>query len=126
MTPRRWVPAIVAIAAAVSGAAVVFGAPNEKLALVTVVADQAEPATALPPGDFTVTEEKDKVQVIEAVPAKDPLSIVLLVDTALPQDGSAATTPSCDGRSSRLSPRSRPVNLPQESRCTKCRMRPCQ
>jgi hypothetical protein len=83
-------PAIVAIAA-VAGAAIVFAAPNEKLALVTVVADQSKPATALTPADFSVTEEKDKVQVIEAVPAKDPLSIVLLVDTALPQNGSALT-----------------------------------
>jgi hypothetical protein len=58
---------------------------------VTVVADQSGPAAALTPADFTVTEEKDPVQVIEAVPARDPLSIVLLVDTALPQDGSAAT-----------------------------------
>lgn len=91
MTPRRLVTGIVAIAAAVSGAAVLFGATNEKLALVTVVADQARPAAALTPADFTVTEEQDKVQVVEAVPAKDPLSIVVLVDTALPPDGSAAT-----------------------------------
>jgi hypothetical protein len=92
MTPRRVIPALgLAVAAAVAGAAAVFGAPSEKLVMVTVVADPSKPAAALTPADFTVTEEKDSIQVIEAVPAKDPLSIVLLVDTALPQDGSAAT-----------------------------------
>jgi len=79
------------VAAAVAATAALVAAPNEKLALVTVVADPSRPAAALTPADFAVTEEKDHVQVIEAVPAKDPLSIVLLVDTALPPDGSAPT-----------------------------------
>jgi hypothetical protein len=63
----------------------------EKLALVTVFADQGKPAAGLTPADFTITEEKAKLDVIEAVPARDPLSVVLLVDTALPVDGAAAT-----------------------------------
>jgi hypothetical protein len=88
---RRFVSALgLAVAATVAAAAIV-AARDEKLALVTVVANQSQPASALTPADFTLTEEKDKVQVIEAVPAKDPLSVVLLVDTALPQDGSALT-----------------------------------
>ena len=54
----------------------VTGGQNEKLALVTVVADESRPATALTPADFAITEEKDKLQVVEAVPARDPLSVV--------------------------------------------------
>lgn len=79
----------IAGATAIGGAAVIV--PNEKIALVTVVADAAKPATGLTPAEFTITEGKDAVQVVEAVPAKDPLSVVLLVDTALPSDGRAAT-----------------------------------
>ena len=91
MRPRQAVAASLAVAAGIAAATVVAGAFDEKLALVTVVADQAKPAAALTPADFTITEEKDTVQVVEAVPARDPLSIVLLVDTALPNDGSAVT-----------------------------------
>lgn len=65
---------------------------REKLVLVSVVAGEGQPAAGLTPADFVVTEEKDKVEVLEAVPAKDPLSIVLLVDKAVPE-GMAATTP---------------------------------
>jgi hypothetical protein len=77
----------VAIAASAAGAAM----RDQKLAMVTVVADQAAPASKLTPLDFQITEDKDKVEVIEATLARDPLSIVLLVDTALPSDGSAVT-----------------------------------
>jgi hypothetical protein len=92
MTPRRFLSALGVAAASVAAAVmVVAAAPNEKLALVTVVADQSKPAAALTPAHFILTEENDKVEVIEAVPARDPLSIVLLVDTALPSDGSALT-----------------------------------
>jgi len=77
--------------AAIAAGTVALAAPNEKLALVTVVADESKPAAALTPADFVVTEEKDKVRVVEAVPARDPLSVVLLVDTALPADGAAWT-----------------------------------
>jgi hypothetical protein len=89
--PRRFLSTLGLAVAAIVAAAAIVVARDEKLALVTVVADQSRPASALTPADFTLTEDKDKVQVIEAVPAKDPLSIVLLVDTALPQDGSALT-----------------------------------
>lgn len=86
---RLAVPCVVAAAAAGLGAAVVTA--NEKIALVSVVADPAKPANGLTPADFTITEGKDAVQVVEAVPAKDPLSVVMLADTALPSDGRAAT-----------------------------------
>jgi hypothetical protein len=75
---------------AAAGAAAV-AAPNDKLVLVTVVAGDAKPATGLAPADFTVTEDKDTLQVTEAVPATDPLSIVLVVDTSAPA-GMAAPT----------------------------------
>lgn len=65
---------------------------REKLVLVTVVAGEGQPAAGLTPADFTISEERDKVEVLEAVPARDPLSIVLLVDKAIPE-GMAATTP---------------------------------
>ena len=94
MTARRLMTvAGLAIAGAVAGAAVAFTAPNEKLVLVTVVSDETRALTGLQPSDFTVTEDKDAVQVLEAVPATpDPLSVVLLVDTAIPT-GLAAATP---------------------------------
>jgi hypothetical protein len=89
ITSRRFA-AVVAVAVVAAGAA--LGAlTNEKLVLVTVVADASKPLFTLTPADFAVTEENDKVTVIEAVPAKDPLSIVVLVDTALPADGRALT-----------------------------------
>jgi hypothetical protein len=81
-----------AAAAAVAAVVVVgAGARDEKLALVTVAADQGKPASGLTPADFKITEEGGTVEVVEAVPAKDPLSIALLVDTALPDSGSAVT-----------------------------------
>jgi hypothetical protein len=88
----RCVFAITGVLAAMSIAAAPAGrTAAEKLALVTVVADQGKPAAGLTPADFTITEEKTKLDVLEAVPAKDPLSVVVLVDTALPADGAAAT-----------------------------------
>lgn len=82
-----------AFVCAVAGATALLGAaaPSEKIALVTVVTDSGKAAAGLTPADFIVTEAKDSVQVIEAVPAKDPLSVVLLADTTLPSDGIAAT-----------------------------------
>lgn len=81
---------------AVAGTAAGLGAgvvpANEKIALVTVVADSARAANGLTSADFTITEGKDAVQVVEAVPAKDALSVVLLADRALPPDGTSATT----------------------------------
>ena len=87
---RSLFAAVTAVVTAAGGAAA-LAPPNEKLAMITVVADQAKPAAGLTPADFAITEDKDTLEVIEATPAKDPLSIVVLVDTALPADGSAAT-----------------------------------
>ncbi len=78
--------------AAAATVAAVAAAPSEKLVLVTVVADETKTATGLTPADFVVTEDKKSLQVTEAVPANDPLSIVLVVDTSLPE-GTAASTP---------------------------------
>ena len=94
MIARRFAVTVgLAAAATVAAAAVAFTAANEKLVLVTVVSDETRALTGLQPSDFTVTEDKDAVQVLEAVPATpDPLSVVLLVDTAIPT-GLAAATP---------------------------------
>ncbi len=92
MTRRvlAWALSVTTIAA--TGVVAAAGAANEKLVLVTVVADEAKPAAGLAPADFVVTEDKKPLQVTEAVPATDPLSIVLVVDTSLPV-GAAASTP---------------------------------
>jgi hypothetical protein len=88
---RRLLALACALAAATAGLGAGIVTANEKIGLVTVVADSGKAANGLTPADFTVTEGKDAVQVVEAVPAKDPLSVVLLADTALPSDGRAAT-----------------------------------
>jgi hypothetical protein len=61
-----------------------LAAPSEKLALVTVVADDTRAAAGLTPADFSLTENKKPAQVSEAIPARDPMSIVLVVDTGAP------------------------------------------
>jgi len=85
-----------ALLCAVAGTVAVLGAAlapaNDKLGLVTVFADSGKPAAGLSRVDFTVTEGKDVVEVVDAVPAKDPLSVVLLADRALAPDGSAVTS----------------------------------
>ena len=75
----------------VVGTAVAFAVADQKLVLVTVVADESKPAIALAPAAFSISEGKDKLEVVEAVPAKDPLSVVLVVDTALPEGLNAST-----------------------------------
>lgn len=91
MTARVFVWVLGVTLTAAAGAAAV-GAPSEKSVLVTVLADESRAATGLTPADFAVTEDKDTVQVTEAVPATDPMSIVLVVDTSVPE-GTAAATP---------------------------------
>lgn len=85
-----------ALLSAVAGTIGVLGAAtapaNDKLGLVTVFADSGKPAAGLSRVDFTITEGKDTVEVVDAVPAKDPLSVVLLADRALAPDGSAVTS----------------------------------
>ena len=83
--------ALIAAGAVAVAAATVLSARDEKVAMVTVVADQSKPANALTPADFKISEDGGSVEVSEAVPARDPLSVVLLADTALPSDGSAVT-----------------------------------
>src|SRR5262249_4194672 len=89
---RRPFALLCAVAATTAGLAAGVPAANEKLRLVTVVADSGKPAAGLTPADFTITEGKDAVEVVEAVPAKDPLSIVVLADRALAPDGTAVTS----------------------------------
>lgn len=63
---------------------------QQKVALVTVVADASGPLRDLTAKDFIVTEDGQKREVVGASLAEDPLSIALLVDSAQPPIG---TTP---------------------------------
>lgn len=87
---RRLFALLCAFAACAAG--LWAGAANEKLGLVTVFADSGKPASGLSRVDFTITEGKDAVEVVDAVAAKDPLSVVLLADRALAPDGTAVTS----------------------------------
>jgi hypothetical protein len=60
---------------------------QQKMALVTVVADASGPIRDLTAKDFTVTEDGQKREVVSAALADDPLSIALLVDVAQPPPG---------------------------------------
>jgi VWFA-related protein len=62
------------------------------MALVTVIADATGPIRDLKAQDFVVTEDNQKRRVVSAELAEDPLSIVLLVDTATPPPGLAYPT----------------------------------
>lgn len=63
---------------------------QQKMALVTVVADGSGPIRDLTAKDFIVTEDGQKREVVGAALADDPLSVALLVDTSSP---AAGTTP---------------------------------
>ena len=89
---KRLLALVLATAGAAAGAGVSAATANEKLGLVTVFADSGKPAAGLTRVDFTITEGKDAVEVVDAVAAKDPLSVVLLADRALAPDGSAVTS----------------------------------
>jgi hypothetical protein len=70
---------------------------QQKMALVTVVADASGPLRDLTAKDFVVTEDGQKREVVGASLADDPLSIALLVDVAQPPGG--VTPPVQDLRS---------------------------
>ena len=89
---RRLFALLCAVVGTAAGLAAGVPAANDKLGLVTVVADSGKPAAGLTPADFTITEGKDTVEVVDAVPAKDPLSVVVLADRALAPDGTAVTS----------------------------------
>jgi hypothetical protein len=61
--------------------------PGQKAALVTVVADAGTPIRNLTAQDFIVKEDGAKREVLDAQLSDDPLSIVLLLDTAQPPMG---------------------------------------
>ena len=60
---------------------------QQKVALVTVVADANGPIKDLTAKDFSVTEDKAKREVVAAQLADDPLSVALLIDTTQPPMG---------------------------------------
>ena len=63
---------------------------QQKMALVTVVADASGPVRTLTAKDFVVTEDGQKREVVSAALADDPLSIALLVDVTQPPMGTQA------------------------------------
>ena len=65
---------------------------QQKVALVTVVADASGPVRDLTAKDFIVTEDNQKREVIAAELAQDPLSILLLVDSTQPPMGTVPPT----------------------------------
>jgi hypothetical protein len=65
---------------------------QQKVALVTVVADASGPIKNLTAKDFIVTDDNTKREVIDAQLADDPLSIALLVDTTQPPMGAIPPT----------------------------------
>jgi len=69
---------------------------QQKVALVTVVADANGPIKDLTAKDFIVTEDNAKREVVDAQLADDPLSIALLIDTTQPAQG--VTPPTLDLR----------------------------
>jgi hypothetical protein len=60
---------------------------QQKVALVTVVADASGPVKNLTAKDFIVTEDNAKREVVDAQLADDPLSIALLIDNTQPPMG---------------------------------------
>jgi VWFA-related protein len=63
--------------------------PEEKVALVTVVAEAGTPLRDLKAGDFIVKEDGKKREVLDARLANDPLSVALLIDTSRSPSGAA-------------------------------------
>lgn len=68
------------------------GRPGQKTALVTVVAEGGTAIRNLAAKDFIVKEDGSTREVVDVRLADDPLSIVLLVDTAQPPMGVAHPT----------------------------------
>jgi hypothetical protein len=59
----------------------------QRSALVTVIASGTGPIKDLGPKDFVVYEDNARREVLDATPATDPLSVVLLVDVTTPPSG---------------------------------------
>lgn len=65
---------------------------QQKVALVTVVAEAGGPLRDLTAKDFTVTEDGQKREVLSAELATDPMSIALLIDSTKPPMGAIPPT----------------------------------
>ena len=65
---------------------------TEVTALVTVVAEGGAPVRDLSAKDFVVKEGGKKLEVVDAQLAADPLSVLLMLDTAAPARGAAPPT----------------------------------
>jgi hypothetical protein len=88
--PSRAVVSAVFALGLIGAAYVPAGAiqPQRRSALVTVLANAEAPITDLTAKDFVVYDDDVKREVVAADRARDPLSIVLLVDTSQPPMGS--------------------------------------
>ena len=65
---------------------------QQKMALVTVIADASGPLRDLTARDFVITEDNQKREVVSATLADDPLSVLILVDSTQPKLGAAPPT----------------------------------
>src|SRR2546423_1728479 len=63
--------------------------PEQRTALVTVLAEGGAPIRDLTAKDFIVKEDGKKAEVVDAKLATEPLSAALLIDAAQPPRGSA-------------------------------------
>jgi hypothetical protein len=94
----RAVRSFLAVAVAVCAAGVLVTSVGarpqgqQKVALVTVIADASGPVKDLTAKDFIVTEDNAKREVVDAQLADDPLSIALLIDTTQPPMGAIPPT----------------------------------
>lgn len=85
----RAVLAFAAVAVVVADGAIQAVRPEERAALVTVVAEAGTPIRDLAAADFVVKEDGKKRDVVSAKLANDPLSVALLIDTSKSPVGGA-------------------------------------
>jgi hypothetical protein len=83
---------VVALAAVLTTSVRALPQGQQKVALVTVVADASGRSKDLTAKDFVVTEDNAKREVVDAQLADDPLSIALLIDTTQPPMGAIPPT----------------------------------
>jgi len=86
---RHTVALALALVFALRGGSPPAARPEEKAALVSVVADAGTPIRDLKAGDFIVKEDGKKREVLGAKLANDPLSVALLIDTSRSPTGAA-------------------------------------
>ena len=89
---RPFAGVIVALIAVLATSVRALPQGQQKVALVTVIADASGRSKDLTAKDFIVTEDNAKREVVEAQLADDPLSVALLIDTTQPPMGAIPPT----------------------------------